>query len=152
MQQYTLRGDLGCQALPRLPQQPAYPGRSRRPRTQTSRTFGYPLTELSRAGPAGVQTQHVPGDRGRVFAGRDLALRIRCHALEQSIRIWRLPAVGEHPLVQLGEHCGPVIGLAPEHDPVAPAERLGTLLGGAQAAVDADPERGNSRLSRCTTS
>ncbi len=101
-------------------------------------TGGQGLTVATRARSTRRQTQHVAGDRVQRCSGSHFALRVLGHALNH--RAWRrrLPAVCKRTRVQLREHLRAMVGLATEHDSIAPAERLETVLYRAQAAVHRD--------------
>src|SRR5882762_2418359 len=92
----------------------------------------------ARPGLAAVQAEHVARDCGEAPAGGELALGVTLHASGE--RLARGCGAGtrmQRPL-QFGEQVRPVVGLAPEHDAVAPAERLDHRARLAQTPVDHD--------------
>src|ERR1700686_3554772 len=103
------------------------------PRTLTQRA---PV--VARPGLAAVQAEHVARNCGEAPAGGKLALGVTLHASGE--RLARGCGAGtrmQRPL-QFGEQVRPVVGLAPEHDAVAPAERLDHRARLAQTPVDHD--------------
>src|SRR5256714_9224266 len=107
--------------------------RSGGPRTLTQRA---PVVACP--GLAAVQAEHVARDGGEVPAGGELALRVTLHARDERLAGGCGAGTGMQRALQLGEHVRPVVGLAPEHDAVAPAERLEHRGRLAQTAVDHD--------------
>src|SRR6516225_8430783 len=75
---------------------------------------------FARTGLAGVQAEHVPHDRREALAAGELARRVALHALDQCRAGRQCAALAVHSLLQLGEQVRPMVGLAPEHDTIAP--------------------------------
>src|SRR5882762_9800276 len=131
-----------CGGLLTAPPRARAPGGNRQwqqlgARTRQPRALTEGASVVARARLAGIQTQHMAGNRGEPPAGGQLALRVTLHAQDE--RLARGCGAGTsrmQRLLQLGEHVWAVVGLAPEHDAVAPAERLERRVWLAQTAVD----------------
>src|SRR3984893_16069944 len=93
---------------------------------------------VARHGVATVRADQWALNCGKPPAGGELALGVTLHASGE--RLARGCGAGtrmQRPL-QLGEQVRPVVGLAPEHDAVAPGERLDHSAQLAQTPVDHD--------------
>ena len=76
-----------------------------------------------------------------------LTLGITRHTLEDSAAFHGWPQLpGIERQVQLGQHKGAVVGLAPKHDSVAPCERVEHRPGRDETAVDDNRQRGKHAL------
>src|SRR4030081_2233396 len=99
------------------------PSQQLRTRPGSPRTLAQRAPVVARPGLAAVQAEHVARDRGEAPAGGKLPLGVTLHASDE--RLARGGGAGtrvQRPL-QLGEQVRAMVGLAPEHDAVAPGER-----------------------------
>src|SRR5882762_5449617 len=121
---------LGTRAGRNRPSQQLWP-RSGGPRTLAQRA---PVVARPRL--AAVQAEHVARDRGEVPAGGKLAFGVSLHASDERLARGGGAGTSVQRLLQLGEHVRAVVGLAPEHDAVAPGERFDHRARLAQPPVD----------------
>src|SRR5581483_2160454 len=149
---YRLAGAAACRTrrlpgAPRLSRSRArHPhqlgARPRRPRALPERAPVVPRTRLP-----GTEARHVARDRRQAIALCELPLRVPRHPLEQRLATRQLEMLRAcERALELTQHEGAVIGLAPEHHAVAPGQPLEHALRGAKPAVDDHRQTGEFAL------